>query len=336
MLVATPGDLQQTLNDAAGTDELVRCENGASFSPSDITVPAAVTLDGRTASFDPGGSPVFSFESGGVIIGGHFDLGANYGGVVFDVNAGSTTMSGPTGPIGSWAGTRQTRQCPATGLRLRAGSGGSLNGVQCHFFTHHVKQAVEVHADGGSITDCDVYGWGTQADGFVYEYGSGELSGNTFYGHNQPHEDEAPSQWHIDAPNAQNEWCQGYMWDPRRMARPWVVHLERGAGDIKFANAQGKTQGQNNKNFNYEDESGSPGNRAIALNELADGKRAELGFPGRQMSTARFFDAVGLTSGSAIGGGLPRTLGVTNETDEAIDVSITVSGRIEENTDESG
>ncbi|PSP43855.1 hypothetical protein BRC68_05000, partial [Halobacteriales archaeon QH_6_64_20] len=300
MIVAQPGGLQEALDDGAQNDELVRCRNGADFSPDGVTVPAGVTLDARPASFDtPGGGIMMRFESGAVMLGGYVDA-QGFDGTVFAIEADAgETISGPTGPFETFASTGtngETGGC--TGLLLRADDGGTIDEVRSHVRTFRMNVALEVVADGsGSVTNCDVYTMGGQNYKFIYQHGDGEQAYNTWFGHNQPEGGVAPSQWHVDAPNAHDEWCEAYLWDPHRMARPWAIHVEQASGNIVYANAKDRERTQDNRFFKFVDESDSEGNRALSLNDLSDGQRDDLGFPPERFETARFYDAVGVLGG---------------------------------------
>jgi hypothetical protein len=115
--------------------------------------------------------------------------------------------------------------------------------------------------------------------------------GRGFRSLTQPLNDESRSQWHIDAPNAHDEWFCGYLWDGKKMGRPWVVWIEQSSGGIKYANPQAKHVGLDNEHFKFADESGAEGNRPVALSLLESGEVSAIGFPERRFNTWRFVDA---------------------------------------------
>ena len=347
MIVASPGGLQSALDEAASTGDWVRCENGASFSPNSVTVPAGVRLDAQTATFDAsaaGSGPVFSFESGGFMQGGHIDIsGDGFSGVVFDLDAGSSeTITGTTGPQGTTIFGPYTAPDGDTGgatvLRLRAQDGGVVEGISTTFHARHVYQTIKATAQGtGIVRNNDIYAVNGQAYSWVVESGDGELTGNTWFGHNQPNRDTAPYQWLVDAPNAHDEWAEGYLWDPHRQAQRDVdgdgsgegvtVEVARASGNIKYGNAQDRTEEQCNQYHCFYDHSSSSGNRAISSNTeagpSAEGTRDQLGYPlnARRFEARRFYQAAGLMPGTSDGGGGG---GSTNEAPTASDDSATV------------
>lgn len=301
MIVATPDDLQSALDSAARTDEFVRCKNGTEFTVEGVTVPAGVTVDARTAKFESGNSEVmFSFESGGLVLGGHIDISDTYSGVVFEIEAaGGEVVSGPTGPFGSLVYGQGT-QAPCTGLRLEAHNGGTIDSVQTQYQTHHCSGVLDVVSKGsGIVRNCDVYAWGGQTDYFVRQRGNGEQTGNTWFGHNQPRKDVAEYQWYVTNPHAHDEWCEAYLWDSQKMARPWTVYVEEAGGNIKYANAQGRENSQDNRFHKFVDDSDSSGNGSISLNDLPNRQKAvsTLGFPSRRFECRRFYEAVDLIEG---------------------------------------
>ena len=83
----------------------------------------------------------------------------------------------------------------------------------------------------------------------------------------------------------------GYLWDGKKMGRPWVVWIEQSSGGIKYANPQAKHVGLDNEHFKFADESGAEGNRPVALSLLESGEVSAIGFPERRFNTWRFVDA---------------------------------------------
>jgi hypothetical protein len=290
-IIVEPGDLQSALNDGAAENRIVRCRNGGEFDLGGVTAPEGVTLDARGAMFSLSGDATgLSYRSGATSIGGHVDA-TDAEGSVLAIEAGAgETVNGPTGPLQTFVDARP-HTSPCSGLSLHAYDGGVIDGAQTLARTFLCDTAIEVHAEAGStIRNCDVYATSAHANVFVYQHDEGEQAGNAWFGHNQPHKNEARSQWHVDAPNAHDEWLEGYMWDPHRMARPWVVWIEQAAGNIRYANPQTYEQGQSNEFFKFIDESNSSGNRPIALPLTDFDDRADIQVRKRRFSTWRFAD----------------------------------------------
>ena len=356
MIVASPGGLQSALDEAASTDDWVRCENAANFSPSGVTVPAGVRLDARGATFDstaadPSGT-LFTFESGGYMQGGYVEASDSYDGEAFVIEAGSgETINGTTGP----QSTHYHGHTPYDGhidgvdtaLVLRANDGGTIDNVTSILETRHSDHPIHLEAYGtGIVQNCDLYAWGMKTMYHCREFGDGELTGNTIFGHNQPRNPDnwngygSKRQWWVDAPNAHDEWAEGYLWDSHRQIQRDVdgdgdkegvtVEVSRASGNIKYGNAMNRTEEQCNQYHCFYDHSGSFGNRAISSNTeaglSADGTRDQLGYPlnGRRFETRRFYQAAGLMPGSSDGGGDDGGGGTTNESPTASDDSATV------------
>jgi hypothetical protein len=316
MIVARPGGLQEALNDAASQDDFVRCENGGDFSPSNVTVPAGVRCDARGATFDDSNvgdsGTLFTCASGGHVQGGWVRIrDRGFTGIVFDVDAADgETITGPTGPqdtklFGKYYATDDDSVERGTALRLRAQDGGVIDSMSAFFHAHHLYYTLYAVAEaGGRVTNNDAYVRNGQGYSSVEQHGRGEFSGNTWFPGVQPNSDTSTHHWLVNAPNAHDEWCEGYLWDPHKMARPWNVHIERADGNILYGNAQDRTEEQNNRFHKFVDRSTSAGNRTISLNSevgpSAEGTRQALGFPGndRRFEVRRFHRAAGLLDGS--------------------------------------
>jgi hypothetical protein len=288
-IVAEPGEFQSALDDGAAEGRLVRCANGEQFDLDDVRAPAGVTIDARGAMFSlSGGGVGISFESGATMIGGYVDVSEDDD-VAFRVEAGAgETISGPTGPLQVFVDGRPDGSS-CTGLLLHAHDGGTIDGIQALVRTFRCETVLDVHAErGGAIRDCDVFTTGGQSTVCVDQRGQGEQAWNTWFVHNQPDEETSRAQWHVDAPNAHDEWCEGYLWDGDKMVRPWIVHIERAAGNIRYANPQTREQGESNEHFKFIDETDGDGNRPIAFPLLDPEDVDTITVPYRRCSTWRF------------------------------------------------
>lgn len=312
--VASPGQVQSAI-DAAGSGDVIRLENGATYS-ADWDIEDCV-VDARPAKLSIGTStqPCIRYKTGGVLWQGHFDV-SGYSGVVHEIRAESgETISGPCGPTGTdhiFDGN------DATILNIVA-SGGEIRNVG-NPYVHATKGGTCINLEstgtGSVIRNCEFASKARRSYRWVNITGNNTIENCRVMGYHQPVEGVSPHHVYCDNGQARDVIIDGEPWDPGRLdpidGEARVGQIDAGQ-NISCVSWGSKSAGQCNSNGCWKDNANGGSDFFSPNIDLDDGQFVNSIMHPNTNTVERFYVRAGLLdSGFVSGGSQTQTISIEN------------------------